>query len=55
MKTFDQALFSLYHDGKITQEGAMRNSGSAANLRLKVKLASDGTGGVGVLPLQETD
>ena len=38
MKTFDQALFSLYHEGKITQEEAMRNADSANNLRLKSSL-----------------
>ena len=56
MKTFDQALFSLYHEGKITQEEAMRNADSANNLRLKIKLASEGgAGGVGGLSLEETD
>ena len=56
MKTFDQALFSLYHEGMITQEEAMRNADSANNLRLKIKLASEGgAGGVGGLSLEETD
>ncbi len=56
MKTFDQALFSLYHEGTITQEEAMRNADSANNLRLKIKLASEGgAGGVGGLSLEETD
>ena len=56
MKTFDQALFSLYHDGKITQDEAMRNADSASNLRLKIKLASEGgAGGVGGLSLEETN
>ena len=56
MKTFDQALFSLYHEGKITQEEAMPNADSANNLRLKIKLASEGgAGGVGGLSLEETD
>ena len=56
MKTFDQALFSPYHEGKITQEEAMRNADSANNLRLKIKLASEGgAGGVGGLSLEETD
>ena len=40
MKTFDQALFSLYHYGKITREEAMRNAHFANNLRLKIELAS---------------
>ena len=56
MKTFDQALFSLYHEGKITRDEAMRNADSANNLRLKIKLASEGgAGGVGGLSLEETD
>ncbi|MAN34683.1 MAG: hypothetical protein CL410_10410 [Acidimicrobiaceae bacterium] len=56
MKSFDQALFSLYHEVKITQEEAMRNADSANNLRLKIKLASEGdVGGVGGLSLEETD
>ena len=56
MKTFDQALFSLYHEGKITQEEPMRNADSANNLRLKIKLADEGgAGGVGGLSLEEAD
>ncbi len=56
MKSFDQALFSLYHEVKFTQEEAMRNADSANNLRLKIKLASEGdVGGVGGLSLEETD
>ena len=56
MKSFDQALFSLYHEVKITQAEAMRNADSANNLRLKVKLASEGdVGCVGGLSLEETD
>ena len=55
MKSFDQARFSLYHEVKITQEEAMRNADSANNLRLKIKLASEGdVGGVGGLSLEET-
>ena len=46
MKSFDQALFSLYHEVKITQEEAMRNADSANNLRLKIKLASEGVSAV---------
>ena len=56
IKTFDQALFSLYHEGKITRDEAMRNADSANNLRLKIKLASEGgAGGVGGLSLEETN
>ena len=35
---FDQALFTLYKDGKIALEQALMNSDSANNLRLKIKL-----------------
>ena len=38
-QTFDQALFALYRDGKITLEQALVNADSANNLRLKIKLA----------------
>ena len=37
-QTFDQALFVLYKEGKISLEQALINSDSANNLRLKVKL-----------------
>jgi len=42
MQTFDQALFVLYQEGKISLEEALKNADSANNLRLKVKLAEDG-------------
>lgn len=42
MQTFDQALFNLYKDGKITMEEALRNADSQNNLRLKISL-SEGT------------
>jgi twitching motility protein PilU len=38
-QTFDQALFDLYKEGKITLEQALVNADSANNLRLKIKLA----------------
>lgn len=37
-QTFDQALFTLYKEGKITLEQTLMNSDSANNLRLKIKL-----------------
>ena len=37
-QTFDQALFTLYKQRKITLEQAIANSDSANNLRLKIKL-----------------
>lgn len=38
MQTFDQALFKLYEDGKISLDEALRNADSANELRLKIKL-----------------
>ncbi|MFW5431705.1 MAG: PilT/PilU family type 4a pilus ATPase [Methylophilaceae bacterium] len=38
MQTFDQALFDLYEDGKVSYEDALRNADSVNDLRLKFKL-----------------
>ena len=38
LQTFDQALFELYCDDKISAEDALRNAESENNLRLKIKL-----------------
>ncbi|WP_395823672.1 PilT/PilU family type 4a pilus ATPase [Collimonas sp.] len=40
MQTFDQALFDLYEEDKITYEDALRNAGSVNDLRLSIKLRS---------------
>jgi twitching motility protein PilU len=40
MRTFDWALFELYNDGLISYEDALRNSDSANELRLAIKLKS---------------
>ena len=40
MQTFDQALYSLYEDGMISYEEAMRNADSKNELRLRIKLES---------------
>ena len=40
MKTFDQALFDLFEDGKISYEDALRNADSRNELRLRIKLDS---------------
>ncbi len=42
MQTFDQSLYNLYQEGKISLEEALRNADSANNLRLRVKLAEEG-------------
>ncbi|MBL4819376.1 MAG: PilT/PilU family type 4a pilus ATPase [Gammaproteobacteria bacterium] len=39
MKTFDSALFDLYHKGAISHEEALRNADSKNNLRLRIQLA----------------
>jgi len=46
MQTFDQALFTLYTNKKISQEEALKNADSANNLRLRISL-SEGTSGDG--------
>ncbi|BBN58905.1 PilT/PilU family type 4a pilus ATPase [Hydrogenovibrio marinus] len=40
MQTFDQALFTLYEEGKISYEDTLRNADSLNDLRLKLKLES---------------
>ena len=40
MQTFDQALFDLYEEGKISYEDALRNADSVNDLRLTIKLES---------------
>lgn len=38
MKTFDQAILELYHQGRITQEEALSNADSRHNLEVKIRL-----------------
>jgi twitching motility protein PilU len=40
MQTFDQSLFDLYEDERITYEDALRNADSVNDLRLQIKLKS---------------
>ncbi|MCB0329482.1 MAG: PilT/PilU family type 4a pilus ATPase [Bdellovibrionales bacterium] len=42
MQTFDQALYELYREKKITLEEALQNADSVNNLRLRVKLSEEG-------------
>ena len=42
MQTFDQDLFKLYTDGRITMEEALRQAESVNNLRLKIELWDKG-------------
>jgi twitching motility protein PilU len=55
MQTFDQALFDLYHVGKISYEEALRNADSTNELRLQIKLAEGGDLGQGSLALEDKD
>jgi twitching motility protein PilU len=41
MQTFDQALYNLYEEQKITFEDALRNADSVNDIRLRIKLESD--------------
>ena len=45
MQTFDQALYKLYREGRITQEEALANADSRNNLSLRMRL--DESGNVG--------
>jgi len=40
MQTFDQALFDLYEQDKISFEEALKNADSVNDLRLRIKLES---------------
>lgn len=42
MQTFDQALFDLYEEGKISKENAVRYADSKNNVSLKIRLSEDG-------------
>jgi twitching motility protein PilU len=61
MQTFDQDLFQLYENGKISYEEAIRNADSKNELRLRIKLESkrdkptavDDVGGLQMMEEQE--
>lgn len=42
MQTFDQALFQLYQNGKITKDNALRFADSKNNVGLKIRLTEEG-------------
>jgi twitching motility protein PilU len=55
MRTFDQHLYELYEERKISYEEALRNADSKNELRLKIKLESKrefGETGEGATSLQ---
>jgi len=41
MQTFDQALFDLYNEGRISYEEALKNADSINEVRLKIKLSKE--------------
>ncbi len=49
MITFDQALFNLYEERKISFEDALRNADSVNDLRLRIKLESETAKSSGLL------
>jgi twitching motility protein PilU len=49
MRTFDQALFTLYEEKKITFEDALRNADSVNDIRLRIKLESETARSTGVV------
>ncbi|MDJ0832032.1 MAG: PilT/PilU family type 4a pilus ATPase [Gammaproteobacteria bacterium] len=49
MITFDQALFNLYENRKISYEDALRNADSVNDLRLRIKLDSETAKSSGLL------
>ncbi len=61
MKTFDQALFDLFEEDKITLEDALRSADSMNELRLRIKLegkaakGGDALDGFEHLSLEESD
>ncbi len=55
MKTFDQAIFELYQEGRINYDEALRNADSANELRLQIKLAGGDTGQENELSLADAD
>lgn len=41
MQTFDQALFNLYKEGKITKENAIKYADSKNNVGLQIRLGEE--------------
>ena len=55
MQTFDQAIFALYQEGRISHDEALRNADSANDLRLLIKLAGGDGHDFSELSLQSTE
>lgn len=43
MQTFDSALYTLFRQGRISEEEALKNADSRNNLRLKIQLSDSKT------------
>ena len=54
MQTFDQHLFDLIEDGKISIEDGLRNADSVNDLRLRLKLEGKKSKGTDLLDGLET-
>jgi len=55
MQTFDQALFRLYTEGRISQDEALRNAESHNNLAVRIRLAEGGAHAPEGVALQEEE
>ena len=58
MITFDQALYSLFKEGRITEEEAIKNADSKNNVALEIRLSRGGDGsseGLADLTISEDD
>jgi twitching motility protein PilU len=53
MMTFDQSLFKLYKEGKISREEAIKNADSKNNVGLQIRLSESGEGGASQVSLAE--
>ena len=45
MVTFDQSLFKLYKEGKISRDEAIKNADSKNNVGLQIRLSEGGAAG----------
>ncbi len=48
MQTFDQSLYKLYKEGRISLEGALKNADSKNNLRLRITLDGNPAGAAAI-------
>jgi len=53
MQTFDQAIFDLYKQGRITYDNTLINADSVNDLRLKIKLDKIGDEKVKTMPKEK--